>query len=73
MSPQFDWRNLVNTAVNHEARANQPGPTEREVLLREVMRLRAQGLMPRDIATALGLNDADVHALIYGTDEAGSV
>jgi DNA-binding CsgD family transcriptional regulator len=64
MSPQYDWRDLA-TAADHEARANQHRPNERELLLREVLRLRAQGLMPRDIATALGLNYHDVVTMIY--------
>lgn len=73
MSPQYDWRDLVSTAADHEARANQHRPNERELILREVMRLRAQGLMPRDIATALGLNDAEVISMLYGNDEPGTV
>jgi hypothetical protein len=68
MSPQYDWRTLVNTGVDHEARATEHRPSNREVLIREVMRLRAQGLMPRDIATALGLNDADVITMLYGSN-----
>jgi hypothetical protein len=34
--------------------------------------VQAIGLMPRDIATALGLNDHDVATLLYGIDESGS-
>jgi DNA-binding NarL/FixJ family response regulator len=64
--PQFDWRDLA-TAADHDA-ANQHRPTEREVLLREVLRLRAQGLRVRDVAEALGLNPSAIEALIDGTD-----
>jgi len=63
----------VTTATDHDAKANQHRPTERETLLREVLRLRAQGLQPRDIATALGMNDDDVATLIYGHDKPGAV
>ncbi len=65
----YDWRALVTTAPEHEARANQHRPIERKVLRREALRLRAQGLRPRDIAEAFGLNPHDIELLIYGPDE----
>jgi hypothetical protein len=68
MNPQFAWRDLVNTAVNHEARATEP-----EILLRQVQRLRALGRTPDDTATLLGMNPADVRLLIFGLDDPGSV
>jgi DNA-binding NarL/FixJ family response regulator len=71
MSPEFDWRDLASTSTDYETRANRHKPTEREVLLREVLRLRAQGLRVRDVAEALGLNPSAVEALIYG-DESGT-
>jgi DNA-binding NarL/FixJ family response regulator len=54
MPPQFD------PATEHK-------PTNREVLLREVLRLRAQGLRVRDVAELLGMNPSAVEALIEGT------
>jgi hypothetical protein len=66
--PQYDWRDLVNTSADHEARANQHRPTDREILLREVLRLRAQGLRIRDVAEALGLNPSAVESLIDGPE-----
>jgi hypothetical protein len=68
MSPQFDWRDLAsatNPATEHR-------PTERAVLLREVLRLKAQGLRVRDVAEALGMNPSAVESLIYG-DEEGTI
>ena len=62
----YDWRDFMRTAAAHEAKANQHRPTDRAVLLREVMRLRSQGLRIRDIAEAFGLNPSDVEALIHG-------
>ena len=53
--------------------ANRHRPTEHEVLLRELMRLRAMGRSPDDIGTLLGMNPADVRLLIYGPDEPGTV
>jgi hypothetical protein len=51
--------------------ATEHRPTERNVLVRETMRLRAQGLRVRDVAEALGLNPSAIESLIYG-DEPGS-
>ncbi len=53
----------INAATAHR-------PTERELVLREVLRLRAQGLQPRDIAEAFGMNPADVITMIHGHDGA---
>jgi hypothetical protein len=64
---QFDWRDMVRTAADHDARANQHRPTDRELLRREVMRLHTQGLRPRDIAESFGMNPSDVITLIYST------
>jgi DNA-binding CsgD family transcriptional regulator len=61
----------VNTSADYEARATEHKPTEREILLREVLRLRAQGLRIRDCAEAFGLNPSAVETLIYG-DEPGA-
>jgi hypothetical protein len=60
--PQFDWRDLATAADP----ATRHRPTERAILLREVLRLRAQGLRVRDVAEALGLNPSAVEALIEG-------
>jgi DNA-binding NarL/FixJ family response regulator len=68
MTAQYDWRDLVNTATDYEARATSHKPTERAVLVREVLRLRAQGLRVRDVAEAFGLNPSAIEALIDGTD-----
>jgi plasmid maintenance system antidote protein VapI len=70
MSPQFDWRDLVTTATDH-AKATEHRPMERAVLLREIMRLKAQGLRIRDVAEALGLNPSAIESLIEG-DGSGS-
>lgn len=64
MSSQFDWRNLVATAADYDARAQAHRPTD---LRAEVLRLHGEGLRPRDIAQALRMNDADVITTIYGT------
>ena len=66
--PQFDWRDL-RTALDYEARANQHRPTQRDVLRREALRLHAQGLRPRDIAEAFGMNPSEIEALIYGHND----
>jgi DNA-binding CsgD family transcriptional regulator len=47
--------------------AEQHRPTDRDLLRREVLRLHAQGLRPRDIADAFGMNPSDVVSLIYST------
>lgn len=66
MSPsEFDWQDVA--AADHEARTTRHRPTDREVLLREALRLRAQGLRPRDIAEAFGMNKSEISALIEGT------
>jgi DNA-binding NarL/FixJ family response regulator len=62
---QYDWRDLVTT-VTDPAKATQHRPMERAVLLREIMRLRAQGLRVRDVAEALGLNPSAIESLIEG-------
>jgi DNA-binding CsgD family transcriptional regulator len=62
--PQFDWRDLAaatDPATEHR-------PTERDVLLREVLRLRSQGLRVRDVAEALGLNPSAIESLIEGEE-----
>lgn len=64
MSPQFDWRDMAAAATADPATRHRP--TERDVLLREALRLRAQGLRPRDIGELLGLNSCVVEALIEG-------
>ena len=66
MSPQYDWRDLVTTTTTDQAKATRQRPMERAVLLREVMRLRAQGLRVRDVAEALGLNPSAIESLIEG-------
>ena len=58
-----DHRVLAATA-NHDHDA---------AVYREVLRLRALGRTPDDIATLIGLNPADIHALIFGPDESGTV
>jgi hypothetical protein len=67
MSPQYDWRDLVTT-TNEQVRAMEHRPTERAVLLREIMRLKAQGLRVRDVAEALGLNPSAIESLIEGNE-----
>jgi plasmid maintenance system antidote protein VapI len=67
MSPAFDWRDLAAATVDPATRYK---PTEPAVLLREIMRLRAQGLRVRDVAEALGLNPNAIESLIG--DEPGS-
>jgi hypothetical protein len=47
-------------------------PEDVKAVFREVMRLHVQGLMPRDIALAFGIDDADTIRMIYGPDESGS-
>jgi DNA-binding NarL/FixJ family response regulator len=61
----FDWRNMVAAATDP---ATKHRPTEREALLREVLRLRAQGLRVRDVAEALGLNPSAIESLIEGEE-----
>jgi hypothetical protein len=51
--------------------ATQYKPTNLSDVQREILRLHRQGLQVRDLATLFGMNDADVHALIYGTDDLG--
>jgi hypothetical protein len=63
--PQFDWTHLAaatDPATRHR-------PTEPDQVQREILRLHKTGLQVRDLATLFGLNDADVHALIFGHDE----
>ena len=49
-------------------------PTEPAVLLREVLRMKAAGLRPRDIAEVLGLNPSAIESLIDGHEPgSGSV
>jgi DNA-binding CsgD family transcriptional regulator len=71
MTPQYDWRDFVNTSTDHEARANQHRPTELSAVQREILRLHKTGLQPRDLATLFGLTPSAVEAVIYG-DEPGS-
>ena len=76
MSPQYDWRDLAtmsqrNQSLGDQAKATEHRPTEPAVLLREIMRLRAQGLRVRDVAEALGLNPSAIESLIEG-DEPGT-
>jgi plasmid maintenance system antidote protein VapI len=63
MSPAFDWRDMAAATTDPATRHR---PTDRDVLLREVMRLRAQGLRVRDVAEALGLNPSAIESLING-------
>jgi hypothetical protein len=50
------------------------GPcTKRTAANRRVEQQSLLLLMPRDIATALGLNDHDVAMMLYGNDEPGTV
>jgi hypothetical protein len=69
MSPAFDRRDMAKAAATDAA--NPHRPTSREVLLREALRLKAQGLRPRDIAELFNLNPADIESLIEG-DEPGT-
>jgi hypothetical protein len=69
VSPQFDWRDLASATDP----ATKHRPTDRDVLLREALRLKAQGLRVRDVAEALGLNPSAVEALIDGDDPGSSV
>ena len=48
----------------YTARAEHHRPTDLAELNREVKRLSADGLRPRDIAQALRMNDADVLAIL---------
>lgn len=64
MSPQYDWRDLVTTATDQAATEHRP--SNRAVLLREILRLRSQGLRIRDVAEALGLNPSAIESLIEG-------
>jgi len=66
MSPRYDCTDLAILA-------NQHRPTDHAALRREVLSLGAQGLKPRDIAGALGLNDHDVVTMLYSSDELGAV
>jgi hypothetical protein len=62
MPTEYDWRDLAaatDPATKHR-------PTECAVLLREIMRLRAQGLRVRDVLEALGLNPSAIESLIEG-------
>jgi hypothetical protein len=59
---QFDWRDLAAAADP----ATEHRPMERAVLLREVLRMKAQGLRVRDVAEALGLNPSAIESLIEG-------
>ena len=58
----LDWRDMAAAADP----ATRHQPMERAVLLREVMRLRAQGLRVRDVAECLGLNPSVIENLIEG-------
>lgn len=60
-----DEFNPVRETMYRE-RAELHRPTEREALRLEVLRLRAQGLRPRDIGQLLRMNDAEVVTLIAG-------
>ena len=60
----FDRRDLDADRVAHR-------PTERAVLAREALTLAGRGLMPRDIAAALGLSGEAVRAMLEGFDHAG--
>lgn len=46
-------------------------PAERAVLAREALTLAGRGLMPRDIAAALGLSGEAVLEMLEGLDHAG--
>jgi hypothetical protein len=67
MSPEFDWRDLAAADP-----ANRHRPTERTAVEREILRLHRQGLQVRDLALLFGMNDHEVHVLIFGVDEAGT-
>jgi DNA-binding CsgD family transcriptional regulator len=43
--------------------ATKHRPTEREVLLREVLRMKAAGLRPRDIGELLGVNASVIESI----------
>lgn len=64
MSTQYDGRTIAAPARK---------PSERELVLRQVLRLHAQGRTPDDIAMLIGMNPADVRVLIFGLDEPGVV
>jgi hypothetical protein len=53
--------------------ATRHKPTEPDQVQREILRLHRQGLQTRDLAVLFGLDDAAVRALLFGTDEPGSV
>jgi hypothetical protein len=65
MTAPYDWRDLA-TATQHK-------PTELSDVQCEILRLHQRGLKVRDLATLFGMNDADMHLLIYGPDEPGTV
>jgi hypothetical protein len=70
MPTEYDWRDLAAATDP----ATEHLPTERAVLLREIMRLRAQGLRVRDVAECLGLNPGVIENLIEGHEPgSGSV
>lgn len=60
----FDRRDLDADRVAHR-------PAERAVLAREAITLAGRGLMPRDIAAALGLSHAAVRAMLEELGHAG--
>jgi hypothetical protein len=67
MSPEFDWRQLYTpTADEYQRRATKFRATDPEMLRLEVRKLQQQGLLPRDIGQALGLNPEQVRTFMEG-------
>jgi hypothetical protein len=70
MSLRYDWRHLA--ALTNDP-ATRHRPTDLDTVHREILRLHREGLQVRDLALLFGMNDADVCALIYGSDELRTV
>lgn len=58
---------MTDAAEDYAARAEANRPTDPAEIRREVMRLRREGLKPRDIAEALKLSVPEVLMMIYGS------
>jgi hypothetical protein len=56
----------VNDAVEYDIRSQQHRPTDPKRIAAEIMRLRREGLRPRDIAQCMRMNDHDVIQIIAG-------
>jgi hypothetical protein len=63
MSPQRTLAPAFNDARDRHR------PTDLGTVRREILRLHREGLQVRDLAMLFGMNDADVCALIYGSDD----